>query len=102
MSDDSVEYFRRAIEHAPLDPGALAPNLTGWITPAGHRLCARCAGRIIARGCHLPRGAEPRWNETNPPTCVCCAPTPVEKTYPCCDDPDCGLCYGSGVAAELE
>jgi hypothetical protein len=68
-----AETMNRFIEHAPQDPGPLAPTMRGWWLPAGNYLCARCAGRIIARGCAFPRNAEPVWSDGRPePFGVCC------------------------------
>ena len=63
-------HLRTAIEHAPLDPGKMATNLKGW-TSAGLYLCARCAGRIMARGCRVP-DCLPVWQGSNAPSDVCC------------------------------
>lgn len=76
VSPDDCEVFEslyRAIEHAPDDPGPLAPNLAGWSVGVGLFCCARCAGRILARGCRLPVGADPVWRD-NPAagSSVCC------------------------------
>ncbi len=84
MMEDTLEYLQRAIEHAPQDPGRLAPDLIGWKTPAGLCLCARCAGRIMARGYQLPRNATPLWDKAEI-TCVLC-PAPVKyAVYRCMD-----------------
>ena len=71
---DTEQYLRDAAEHAPRDPGPMAPDLRGWWTPAGWYVCARCAGRIMARGCQLPRGAKPVWRSKPEPygTCSVC------------------------------
>lgn len=69
-TEAEVELLKRFIEHAPQNPGVLSDELAGWWTPAGNYVCARCAGRIMARGCQLPRGTEPAWNDQ--PTGVCC------------------------------
>lgn len=72
--NNTVSYLRTAIEHAPRDPGKLAPNLRGWFTPDGYYVCATCAGRIMARGCQLPRGSNPVWKDRPEPygVCECC------------------------------
>ena len=69
---DALDYLRRAIAHAPIDPGKMAPDLSGWFAGPDRQwyVCARCAGRIMARGCHLPRPAEPVWADQ--PRGVCC------------------------------
>lgn len=73
-SREEVATLRRFIEHAPSNPGPLAADLRGWWTPEGNYVCNRCAGRIMARGCQLPRGSEPVWD--TPPVmtgvCACC------------------------------
>lgn len=51
-----VDTLKRFLEHAPRDPGTMAPDLVGWWITCddGLRyLCARCAGRIMARGCSI-------------------------------------------------
>lgn len=65
MSSD-MELLVRFIEHAPRDPGPLAGNIRGWWLPPGEYVCAHCAGRIMARGCQLPRGSEPAWSDGKP------------------------------------
>jgi hypothetical protein len=69
-----VDYLHRAIEYAPADPGPLAASLVGWWTALGNWVCARCAGRIMARGCRFPK-SEPKWRDDVGPRGVCC----------CCD-----------------
>lgn len=66
-----LAYLRTSIEYAPQNPGAIAPSLVGWWTNLGHWLCARCAGRIIARGCRLPK-SEAHWTDSSGPRGVCC------------------------------
>lgn len=70
---ETVEYLRRAIEHAPDDPGPLAVNLAGWSVVPGLFCCLVCAGRILARGCRLPVGSDPVWRD-NPAagSSACC------------------------------
>lgn len=67
-------YLKNALEYAPKSPGKQAANLRGWWTPLGWYLCAACAGRIMARGCGMPRGSEPVWTDRPEPygTCVTC------------------------------
>ena len=59
MRDDTIASLRGMLEHAPRDPGRIAPELRGWQTPDGVAVCARCAGRIMGRGCALPRESTP-------------------------------------------
>lgn len=68
----TLAYLTTAIEHAPASPGPLADNIRGWWTADGWCVCAICAGRIMARGCQLPRGREPVWADKPEPFGVCC------------------------------
>jgi hypothetical protein len=71
----TLETLQRFIEGAPLNPGPLAADLTGWLVPDVGFVCARCAGRIMARGCLFPRDAEPCWRGTGNarlPVCPLC------------------------------
>ena len=68
----TLDAMKRAIEHAPRDPGRMAANLRGWWTPDGWYVCACCAGRIMARGCQLPQDSEPCWTDRAEPFGVCC------------------------------
>ena len=79
----TLEVLNGFIAHAPRDPGAMAPGLTGWRIkgersgwPEDVTICAHCAGRIMARGCTL-KGAtkwgtepEPIWD--TPVKCALC------------------------------
>jgi hypothetical protein len=67
---ETVASLRRAIEYAPRTIPAPAEGLLGWWTPDGAFVCATCAGRVMARGCALPRGSEACWKEQ--PFGVCC------------------------------
>lgn len=49
MSSD-LDFIRTALEHAPTDPGSLPSSLSGW-TDGTSCVCARCAGRVMGRGC---------------------------------------------------
>lgn len=71
---ETVTYLREAIAHAPKSPGDVAPGLLGWVTPDDHYVCAKCAGRIMARGCQIPRGSTPIWKDMpyESPDCVTC------------------------------
>lgn len=70
----TADTLREHIEHAPRDPGPIAKNLRGWWTPDGYYVCASCAGRILARGCRLPRDSAPVWKDKPEPfgVCECC------------------------------
>lgn len=69
---ETVASLRRALEFAPRDPGPMALDLLGWWTPDGCFVCARCAGRIMARGCSIPRESKPCWRDQTPGTCCTC------------------------------
>jgi hypothetical protein len=72
MGVESLEYLQRAIEGAPANPGRLASDLVGWwVADSGLYVCARCAGRIMARGCRFPEG-EPVWERGVGSPGVCC------------------------------
>ncbi len=71
MLDDSAEYLRRAAEYGPVNT-AVAENLRGWWTPNGLYVCAKCAGRILGRGCHFPTGSSPVWIDSPEPYGACC------------------------------
>lgn len=66
--------IREAIEFAPVHGTQTAPDLIGLWTPEGWYVCARCAGRIMARGCgYTLKGAQQVW--TDAPVygvCLCC------------------------------
>jgi hypothetical protein len=66
-----VDYLHLAIEYAPAHPGPMAPSLVGWWTNLGNWVCARCAGRIMARGFRFPP-AEAHWKRDTGPRGVCC------------------------------
>jgi len=54
-----AERIRKDLEHAPADPGEIAPGLKGWIGET-YAVCARCAGRLFRRGCgHHMAGLTP-------------------------------------------
>jgi hypothetical protein len=70
---------RSVLEFAPVNPGPIAPGLRGWWhkTDDGEvYLCARCAGRMLARSFNLPRGMEAVWTDKPEPfgVCVGCEP----------------------------
>jgi len=76
MKQDTLEYLQRAIEFAPRDPGHLSKELRGWITTDELFFCTFCGGRIIARGCALPRGVDPVWNDkSGQQLCCLCGET---------------------------
>ena len=69
---ETLQTLQTAISNAPLDPGPIAPNLRGWWTPDGWYVCVRCAGRIMKRGCRLPLGSIPVWEDRPDPYGECC------------------------------
>jgi hypothetical protein len=69
-----VNYLKRAAEHGPANL-KIADGLIGWTTEDFKFICARCASKILGRGCRLPITAEPLW-DAQPQTirgkcCVC-------------------------------
>lgn len=55
---------RSVLEFAPVNPGPIAAGLLGWwreVDDGAVYLCARCAGRMLARSFNLPRGMDPVW-----------------------------------------
>lgn len=78
--NETLAYLQRAIEHAPKRPGQLSGTLEGW-TVDGLYLCAFCAGRIIARGCNLPRSVEPIWVCDDVKHEACCLCNDEEHTW---------------------
>ncbi len=68
---DTVEYLKTAAEYGPKRP-VVAEALRGWWTPAGWYVCGHCAGRILQRGCQLPRDSQPVWRDKAEPFGVCC------------------------------
>jgi hypothetical protein len=71
-TNNTVEMLKTAIEHAPQDAGTQAEHLRGWWTSDGWYVCAKCAGRIMARGCSLPADSTPVWEDRPEPFGVCC------------------------------
>ncbi len=69
------EYIKSALEHAPKHGPAHPDNLRGhWLKGDDGQLyyvCAHCAGRMVARGCSLGRGAIPVWKDEPEPFGVC-------------------------------
>ncbi len=58
----TVQNLKRYAADAPADPGPIADGLRGW-EAFGLFVCSRCAGRIMARGCRLPDGFSPVWED---------------------------------------
>ena len=63
---------REYLKHAPREPGPIAPHLRGHWFGDGWYICARCAGRLAARGLTLPAGAIPVWDDRAEPYGICC------------------------------
>lgn len=63
---------RSALEHAP-PTGRTQPGLVGWWLGTNELwyLCAKCAGRIAARGAQIPQPATPVWADPPEPRGVC-------------------------------
>lgn len=68
---ETVRQLQTAIQHAPA-PLPTGTDLQGWFTADGYYVCARCASRIMARGCALPRQSEPVWKDQPRGVCVTC------------------------------
>lgn len=68
----TLSLLQAALDGAPIDPGRVAWNLRGWWTPGGWYVCAICAGRIMRRGCQLPKDSTPVWRDRPEPYGVCC------------------------------
>ena len=62
--DDKAEMLR-LIEHAPVGPFFVAPDLIGWEAPSGLLICVQCAARIMGRGCRLPVLTRSIWRDVN-------------------------------------
>ena len=68
---ETETYLRNALEHAPKAKPVAVPSLRGWLVGEEQVfICNSCAGRIIDRGCHLPRPEEPVW-DVLPEGCDC-------------------------------
>jgi hypothetical protein len=71
QAETLLDYLRDALEHAPLDPGKMAKTLKGWhFEDCGVYICARCGGRILARGCSINYSV-PVWVDTDKPWGAC-------------------------------
>ncbi len=60
--DFSPDNVKEWLEHCP-EPAAGNPELAGFQI-GGWRYCARCTGRLVARGILLPRAAVPIWRDS--------------------------------------
>ena len=67
-----LAYLREAIAGAPRTTRLGAPDLRGWWVGMGWYVCAACAGRIMDRGCALPRPDVAVWANRPEPFGVCC------------------------------
>ena len=68
--DETIDYLKRMIEHAPEKHGKVANDLFGWDID-GVYVCKNCASRIIGRGCSLPKGAKSVWDRPSDKCCLC-------------------------------
>lgn len=71
--NEKIQIIRNALKEAPRQ-GPVPPGLVGWIHPDGTQVCAKCAGRLVARGCgYLLRGARDVWSNDKhaPPFTEC-------------------------------
>lgn len=59
--EQQLMLYQEFLQFAPRDPGRLAHGLVGWTDGVGVELCAYCAGRIMARGCHLQGPCKSHW-----------------------------------------
>ena len=79
----SISTLLDYLTYSPAEPSKTAPALRGVWTPleTGDRayLCARCYGRLLARGVSLVTTA--CWADDNEPLGVCanCFPAPVAE-----------------------
>ena len=64
------ELIQRILADAP-GPGYSHPDRAGWRLPNGLCLCARCAGRIMARGHQIPSDSVPLWRDLEIPEVRC-------------------------------
>jgi hypothetical protein len=64
MSDEfNPALVKEWLEHCP-EPAAGNPQLAGFRI-GDWRYCARCTGRLAARGILLPRSAQPIWADAS-------------------------------------
>jgi hypothetical protein len=76
-TSETVETLRRFIEHAPRDPGHLAPDLLGWWTADGYyvsrgSLCRVASCRAVAKAICRPMPIKPSCKVDQPyGVCVC-------------------------------
>lgn len=62
--------IREQLEYAPRAQPRTS-TVVGWTTPLGNYLCVECAGRILARGCSLPRGSVALWEPATASSSCC-------------------------------
>lgn len=91
MMRPTLDDLRSAIQYAPRVCHPVQTGLLGWRVGDGLHVCARCAGRIMARGLgHLFQTGEAVWSdgESPSPSASCslcgellaCGNTPQEGT----------------------
>lgn len=66
-----LDIYKQQIEFAPIDPGAIASGLLGFVDAMGYFICSRCSGRLGLRGFQLKAPACPVWDTTDE-TCAIC------------------------------
>ncbi len=70
----NIQYVQSVLSNAPMFV-AINPELSGWfITEDGitEFCCARCAARIMARGCWVfSKSAKPVWTDSIKPDLPC-------------------------------
>ena len=58
----TAQLIKDSLEYAPAAKDIrIAPGLVGWVTPENDRVCARCAGRVMARGVMMTM-KKPLWS----------------------------------------
>lgn len=73
MMTATLETLKRFIEHAPpATKSAVAGWHCGTEQEGREAICGECAGRIMDRGCQLPRPAEPIWPRKAIEQCCIC------------------------------
>jgi hypothetical protein len=74
-------------------------NGTNTITGRGVRIktAAKLRKQVVSRSLESREGERKANNAIG----GCCQAV-REKTYPCCDNPDCSMCHGSGLASGSE
>ncbi len=67
----TINDLRQVIEHCPPPNDQQPFGLLGWTVDDGH-VCAKCASRIIGRGCGtMLKGAEAIWEQSDKMCSLC-------------------------------